>query len=140
MDVGRNYTEYWHHQQQIREAVGAPLLTDPQWLRPVLELGVRAVPAALRNAGAPAGATIHLDLSGPAAGEWWLQCQEGSWRLSDEAPSERPAALTTIELDAEDAARTWFAGRRPQPAAERARVSGNPELANAVLMARALMV
>ena len=23
MDVGRDYTEYWHHQQQIRDAVGA---------------------------------------------------------------------------------------------------------------------
>ena len=140
MDVGRNYTEYWHHQQQIREAVGAPLLTGPAWLRPALELGVRAVPAALRNAGAVPGTTVHLHLSGPAGGDWWLRQREGGWRLSDEAPSERPPAITTIELDAENAARTWFAARRPQPAAEQARISGDPRLAGAVLAARALMV
>ena len=28
MDVGREYTEWWHHQAQIRDAVGAPPLVE----------------------------------------------------------------------------------------------------------------
>ena len=34
MDVGRDYTERWHHQMQIRDAVGRPrLLSRPGWSR-----------------------------------------------------------------------------------------------------------
>ncbi|HST58861.1 MAG TPA: maleylpyruvate isomerase N-terminal domain-containing protein, partial [Longimicrobium sp.] len=40
MDVGREYTERWHHQQQIRDAVGQPGLTGARWMRPVLELSL----------------------------------------------------------------------------------------------------
>ena len=138
MDASRNYSEYWHHQQQIREAVAAPPLTDPEWLRPIIALGVRAVPAALRHTRASEGATIHLRISGPAGGEWWVRREARGWNVSDEAPVDATAA--TVELDAESAARVWYAGRKPQPAAERARVSGDPALAEAVLMARALMV
>ena len=32
MDIGREYTEWWHHQMQIRDAVGAPLLLEAKWL------------------------------------------------------------------------------------------------------------
>ena len=140
MDVSRNYTEYWHHQQQLREAVGAPLLTEPAWLEPVIALGVRAIPPALRSAAAPARAVIHLDVTGPAGGQWWLQREQPGWTLSDEAPADASEATTTIEIDAERAARIWYAGRKPQPAAEHARISGDAGLARAVLMARALMV
>lgn len=140
MDVSRNYTEYWHHQQQVRDAVGAPPLTEPVWLQPVIALGVRAIPPALRNAVAPAGALIHVDITGPAGGQWWLQHEHDGWMLSDEAPVAPSEATTTIEMDAESAARTWYAGRQPQPAAERARIAGDARLADAVLMARALMV
>src|SRR5258705_27179 len=43
MDIGREYTEGWHHQMQIRDAVGAPLLLDAKWLTPLLSLSVRAI-------------------------------------------------------------------------------------------------
>ena len=48
-DVGRDYTERWLHQQQIRDAVGAPPLTGREWLHPVLDLFVRARPVAYRD-------------------------------------------------------------------------------------------
>src|ERR1051325_933044 len=35
MDTGREYTEWWHHQMQIRDAAGAPkILLDERWLEP----------------------------------------------------------------------------------------------------------
>ena len=140
MDVSRNYTEYWHHQQQIREALGLPLLTDPAWLQPVIALGVRAIPLALGHAVAEAGATIHVHVTGPAGGHWWLQQEARGWILSDEAPAALTEATSIVEIDAESAARTWYAGRQTQAAAARARVSGDVELGSAVLKARALMV
>ena len=140
MDVSRNYTEYWHHQQQIREAVGAPPLTEPVWLQSVIALGVRAVPLALRNASAPERATIHVHVTGTAGGRWWLQHSDGAWHLSDAAPADLRPPVTSVEIEAEDAARVWFAGRARQPAAARARISGDAGLADAALSARALMV
>ena len=43
-DIGREYTERWLHQQQIREAVGAAGLTARRWLHPTLDSFVRALP------------------------------------------------------------------------------------------------
>lgn len=140
MDVSRNYTEYWHHQQQIREAAGLPLLTDLAWLQPVIALGVRAIPLALGHAVAAAGATIHVHVTGPAGGHWWLQQEARGWMLSDEAPDAPSEATSTVEIDAESAARTWYAGRQTQAAAARAQVTGDVELGSAVLKARALVV
>lgn len=31
LDIGREFTEQWHHQMQIRDAVGAAPLPDPAW-------------------------------------------------------------------------------------------------------------
>jgi uncharacterized protein (TIGR03083 family) len=140
MDVSRNYTEYWHHQQQIRYAVGRPPLDDARWLRPVIALGVRAIPPALRKSDAAVGATIDIQVTGAAGGRWWLEREDHDWVLSDEAPPSRAEATATIEVDGADAARVWYAGRQPQPAAARARIAGDTRLAGAVLSARALMV
>ena len=138
MDVSRNYTEYWHHQQQIRDAVGAPPLHDPRWLAPVIALGVRAIPPALRHSLAPAGATIEVHVTGAAGGRWRLTREDHGWGLADTGPAGE--AIATVEVAAADAARIWYAGRRPQPAAARARIAGDAALGGAVLTARALMV
>ena len=45
-DIGREYTEWWHHQMQIRDAAGAPLLLEPRWLDPLLEISVRVLQGA----------------------------------------------------------------------------------------------
>ena len=46
MDIGREYTEFWHHQMQIRDAVNAAPLLQRRWLHPLLDLSVRAFPRA----------------------------------------------------------------------------------------------
>src|SRR5262245_39405544 len=48
-DIAREYTEKWHHQQQIRDAVGAPPLTSREWLFPVLDTFLRGLPHAYRD-------------------------------------------------------------------------------------------
>jgi hypothetical protein len=59
MDVGRDYTERWHHQMQIRDAVDAPaVLLDWDWLQPLLHLSVRALPRAYADVDAPEGTAI----------------------------------------------------------------------------------
>jgi uncharacterized protein (TIGR03083 family) len=138
MDVGRDYTEYWHHQQQIRDAVGAPALDAGRWLSPVVALGVRALPPALAPLPRPDGTSLRLTVSGDGGGRWLLLRTGGTWSvIGDDTPHAHDAAVT---LGAMAAARLWYSGRRPRAGAEQAACDGDRALCDAVLAARALMV
>src|SRR5262245_29940006 len=43
-DIAREYTEKWHHQQQLRDATGRPPLYEPTLLAPVFETFARGLP------------------------------------------------------------------------------------------------
>jgi uncharacterized protein (TIGR03083 family) len=49
MHIGREYTERWLHQAQVREAVGAPMLYGRALFGPVLDMFAHALPVALRR-------------------------------------------------------------------------------------------
>jgi uncharacterized protein (TIGR03083 family) len=82
LDVAREYTERWHHQQQIREAVGAAGLTDPYYLRPAFETFVHALPRAYRDVAAPAGTCVMLMITGAAGETWCVYRDEQHWQLA----------------------------------------------------------
>ena len=64
LDAARELSEYWTHQQQIREATGRPGLTDRQLLAPVLDTFLRALPYTLRDTGADPGTQVQVTVSG----------------------------------------------------------------------------
>ena len=98
-DVGRDYTERRLHQQQIRDAVGAPPLTGREWLHPVLDLFVRALPFAYRDTEAEPGTTVVVAIEGDAGGEWTLRREQQRWGLyAGAAPG--PSATVTMTDDA----------------------------------------
>ena len=138
MDVGRDYTEYWHHQQQIREAVGAPGLVEARWLGPVVALGVRAVAPALAAVPRPDGTSVRLVVSGDAGGAWRFVRESGEWRLEDDA-STAPAQAA-LRIDAPTVARLWYSGRGPRGIPDDVTRDGDQDLCAAVLAARAVMV
>lgn len=102
MDIGRDYTERWHHQDQIRAAVGATPLEEPRLLRPVVDISLRALPHAYRGISAAEGGAVCIHASGPAGGVWSLVLNDGKWRLYEGAVEE-PECV--IRLPAETAAR-----------------------------------
>jgi len=138
MDVGRDYTEYWHHQQQIRDAVGAPGLVEARWLAPVVALGVRAVAPALAGVARPDGTSLRLVVSGDAGGRWRFVRESGAWRLEDDGSTAH--AQATLRIDAPAVARLWYSGRGPRAASDDVAREGDRELCDAVLAARAVMV
>src|SRR6187402_1836046 len=71
-DIGREFTELWHHQQQIRMAVGAASLEEARFLHAVLDIAVRGLPYAYRDVLAAPGQTVVVDVSGPSGGRWTL--------------------------------------------------------------------
>ncbi len=136
-DVGREYTEWWHHQAQIREAVGAPLLADRRFLHPLLELSLYALPVALRGAEAGDGAAVVVRIEGEAGGAWSLVRTGPDWKLWRGEAS--PAALS-VGMDADTAWRLFFNALLPERARERVACEGDGDLARRFLEARGVMV
>jgi uncharacterized protein (TIGR03083 family) len=135
-DVGRDYTERWLHQQQIRDAVGAPPLAGREWLHPVLALFVRALPPAYAETRAPNGATVRVAIEGEAGGVWTLHREDDEWRLYAGAA---PSATATVTLSDDTAWRLFSKGLSPQVARARVRLEGDQTLAAVVLDALAVL-
>ena len=129
-DVGRDYTERWLHQQQIRDAVGAPGLTGQAWLHPVLDLFVRALPSAFRATDRKEGTTLRLSITGPAGGDWTLRREEDDWRLYG---GVAPGPDATVTLDDDTAWRLFSKGLAPGAARARVGLEGDQALGTMVL-------
>jgi hypothetical protein len=135
-DIGRNYTEYWHHQQQIRDAVGTPGLTGREWLHPVLALFVRALPRTYRDVTAASGTAITVEITGEAGGTWSLLRTDKGWRL-EEGTVTRPA--TRITLPGDTAWRLFTKGLRPEQARALVSIRGDQAFGEPFLTALAVM-
>ena len=81
-DLAREFTERWHHQQQIRDATGKAPLYDPYFLAPVLDTFVRALPYSFRGVSAPDGTVVRFEISGGAGGVWFLVRAGDGWELA----------------------------------------------------------
>jgi hypothetical protein len=120
-DVAREYTERWHHQQQIRDAVDQPGLTEPRFLRRVIATFARGLPHAYRNAAAPLDTAVAIEIDGD---RWTVVRGETSWALA--AVAGQPTA--TIVLAGDDAWRLWTKGLSAADARARARTTGPEDL------------
>lgn len=136
-DVGREFTELWHHQAQIRLAVGAPSLAAPRYLRAMLEIALRGLPHAYRDVSAPDGTTVVVAAHGPAGGIWTLVREGAKWVLSGGCPDR---ASTSIRISDENLWRLLFNALN-QPQAEAAvEIEGDAALARPLLAARSVIV
>jgi uncharacterized protein (TIGR03083 family) len=136
-DIGREFTELWHHQQQIRIAVGAPSLDDARYLRAVLEIAVRGLPHAFRDIAAGRHQSVVVDVRGDAGSQWTLVRADAQWRLRAGAT---PDATTVVQLDDDTAWRLLFNALSPDEIAQRVRISGDRTLAAPILRARSVIV
>jgi uncharacterized protein (TIGR03083 family) len=130
LDLAREYTERWHHQQHIRDAVGEPGLKGPRYLAPVLATFVRALPRAFRTTLAPEDTSVTLTITGESGGRWSLLCEADAWRLYAGVP-DQPDAEVIIPADA--AWRLFTRGLNPSAARERMVLKGDTALGATVL-------
>ena len=136
LDLARELTERWHHQQQIRNAVGAPSLDDPTLLRPVLATFAHALPRTFRDVGLPEGAAIELAVVGESGRAWSIVRTGDEWLLHEGRAAAPHAA---VEIGQEDFWRLVTKGIRPEVAERRARLSGDIGMARRVLTSVAII-
>jgi uncharacterized protein (TIGR03083 family) len=136
-DTGREYTEQWHHQAQIRDAVGAPPLDARRWLHPVIELSLYALPVAFRGLDVPDGTALVIEVTGEAGGTWSLVRNADSWKLWRGA-AERPAGHAL--MDGDTAWRLLFNALPPEEARRWIETEGDPALLERLIATRGVMV
>ena len=135
LDIAREYTERWLHQAQIRDAVSAPLLTQPRFFLPVLDTFVRALPHTFRNVERPHGTHVLLLVTrigetGSPPLQWLLVREASRWSLFDSATFE-PSA--TVKMDGDTAWRLFTKGLTKPEALTRTAITGDQALAEKLL-------
>lgn len=140
-DTAREYTERWHHQMQIRAAVGErgrpAVLLAPKYLVPLLETSVRVLPHAYRAMPAAEGTTVTLRLASDPPMAWTLRREGASWRLYC-GEAARPTARVTSEPEA--VWRLFFNALPVGEASQALAVDGPQELVAPLFHARSVMV
>jgi uncharacterized protein (TIGR03083 family) len=130
LDIAREYSELWVHQQQIRDAVGHPGATDPRLLHPVLDTFMRALPQTLDRTSAPVGTVVRVRVPGPAGGQWAAARRIDRWSLDHDAPA---VVAAEVEIDADTLWRLATRGITVQAARNQATMRGDTTLSSAVL-------
>jgi hypothetical protein len=136
LDIAREFSERWHHQQQIREAVGAPLLDDPRFLGPVLATFAFALAPAYRDVEAPTGTAVQLLVEGPSGADWTLVREAAGWELRSGRPDSPDGSVAMSD----DTAWRMFVRALTRPEVEaRSTIAGDPRLTSPILEAFALV-
>lgn len=135
MDLAREFTERWHHQMQIRDAVGAAPLFESRLLCPMLDTSMRAVPFRYRHIAAPAGTTLQIAVEG-AGTPWSIVRSLTGWDLFEGTAGAPHAA---IEVESDVAWRVFFKAIAADAAIARSRISGDRTIALPFFTALAVM-
>ena len=129
-DTAREFTERWHHQQQIRLAVNKPGIMTRELYFPVLDCFLRALPFTYRSVSSKPGTYARFVISGECGGSWYLYRAGESWQLIEEARGEE---ISVTAIPQEIAWRIFTKGIDRQTALSQVHVAGDINLGQHVL-------
>jgi uncharacterized protein (TIGR03083 family) len=135
-DVAREYTERWHHQQQIRDAADRPGLYERRLFEPVMDAFVRALPWAFREVARADGTTVRLVLTGALDKDWSLVRGAQKWELF---LGHRGRSEAEVSIAAENAWKIFTRGIHGADALARAEIRGDRVLGEKVLQTVAVI-
>ncbi|MBC7919738.1 MAG: maleylpyruvate isomerase N-terminal domain-containing protein [Ferruginibacter sp.] len=124
-DTAREFTERWHHQQQIRLATDKPGIMTRALYFPVLDAFMRALPFHYRNTEAKPNSLAQFTVSGACGGSWYLYRDAIGWKLIAQAVGDKIAEVT---LPQEIAWRIFTKGIDKQSALAQVNVSGDEKI------------
>lgn len=129
-DTAREYTEKWHHQQQIRLAVGRPGIMERELYYPVLDTFMRALPFTYKNVNSGDGTLLSFRIIGEAGGEWFLLRQHGEWQLVKEPVGN---ASSEVTLSQDLAWRLFTKGVDKESARTQIKITGDQGLGGEII-------
>jgi uncharacterized protein (TIGR03083 family) len=139
-DTAREFTERWHHQQQIRLAVGRPDILTPRFYTPVLDTFMRALPRAYQELDAPDGTMCHVIVPGDGGGTWQMARRDGNWTLDIGVPlASRAEVAAATSLPRDIAWRVFTKGISAAEARSQISMEGDERLGAVALRALAIV-
>jgi uncharacterized protein (TIGR03083 family) len=129
-DTAREFTERWHHQQQIRLAVNKPGIMTREFYHPVLDCFLRALPFTYRGISAKPGTYLQIIVSGECGGSWYLYRAEETWQLIEKPFGEKSAETT---IPQEIAWRIFTKGIDKESALSQTKIAGDAKVGQHVL-------
>jgi len=143
-DVGREFTEVWHHGAQIRDAVQAGPFREPRWLRAVLDIAMHALPPTYRREQNLKDGSLALTVTGSSGGGWILERVDDNWRIHEisrhEGQKPGSEATTRITMTDETAWRLLFNALPPRDVHSLVDIEGDAALAAPLLRTRAIVI
>jgi hypothetical protein len=134
--IAREYTEKWHHQQQIRLAVGdEQKLLEEKWYMPYLDTSVRALPHHYRNVKGEAKDLIKFTFIGKTEKSWFLYYDSG-WELFASTNQEPNCE---VKIQDNYAWKIFTKGIKREEAIENAEIIGNKKLGQKIFDMIAVM-
>jgi uncharacterized protein (TIGR03083 family) len=121
-DTAREFTERWHHQEQIRVAVNKPGIMTREFYFPVLDCFMRGLPHSYRNVPAKSGSLAQFHIAGECGGSWYLFRDGGAWKLIASPAGE---TISETAIPQEIAWRIFTKGIAYEGARTQVRVAGD---------------
>ncbi|MCS4436236.1 maleylpyruvate isomerase N-terminal domain-containing protein [Aquiflexum gelatinilyticum] len=130
MHLAREYTEKWHHQQQIRDAVGKPSLLQARYFEPLMDTFMMALPFTFAKENAIDSTVIEVKIVGEFSKSWWLEKNQDLWKLIKQG-SNPPTSI--VQLEDKIAWKLFCKNLRPQDILHKIEISGDLKLGKRVL-------
>ncbi len=136
--IAREYTEKWHHQQQIRLAVGQEVaLYNKKFYLPYLNTSMQAVPHFYRDVPSEKDDAILIEILEPINEKWIFIYDGKSWHLSKNLTK---TPTTKVRIDATIAWRIMTSSKPIENVRHYVKIEGNERLGEKFLEVRAVMV
>jgi uncharacterized protein (TIGR03083 family) len=130
LDVAREYTERWVHQQQIRDAVDKPGLKERRFFHPVLDTFTKALPHTFRGVPIAEKVVLKFSVTGNAGDVWYLVGEANRWSLVQNI--ELPP-VTVVTMDQESCWRLFTKGISKDQASKKTVIEGDQILGEKLL-------
>jgi uncharacterized protein (TIGR03083 family) len=130
LDLAREYTERWHHQQHIRDSVGKPGLKEQKFLAPIIDTFILALPRTFKNIQAENGTSIGIGITGSRRKHWTLSKNLGEWQLFEGRGGDDQV---TVVIEDDVAWRIFTNELSAAEAKELVQIKGNVQLGEIVL-------
>lgn len=130
--IAREYTEKWHHQQQIREAIGVQhALMTPELFYPCIDTFLRALPNAYKDLNTTIGALIKIEITGDGGGIWFIEKTFAGWRFVKNLAMADPSA--TVSMPTGIAWKLFTKATNAHEAGGEIQIQGDAELIKPIL-------
>lgn len=134
--IAREYTEKWHHQQQIRLAIGDEKeLLKEKWYLPYLDTSVRALPYHYRDVKGEAEDLVKFTFFGKTEKSWYLYYENG-WELLTSISAE---PKSEVKIRDEYAWKIFTKGMTIEKAIESSEIIGEKRLGEKIFDMIAVM-